>query len=135
MIGWPSLKSASCADSRPATTTRPGSRRRRAPRLWESLFTGMEGVLKLVLGAVGEKVLSASMDGQHNFHAQLIAQAALPTASRPSVISDELHKRLDDLRKFRHLERNVYGEVLDQGKVEDKVKGRAGGRADVQGRN
>jgi hypothetical protein len=87
----------------------------------ESLFTGMEGVLKLVLQSVGEKVYHMSTEGQHTYHAQLIAQAATATPTRPAIISSSLYGKLDDLRKFRHLERNVYGDVLDDGKVEDKV--------------
>jgi hypothetical protein len=88
----------------------------------ESLFTGMESVLKLVLEAVNEKVFNNPADGQHRFHAQLRAQVATATDMRPAVISKNLHSKLDDLRKFRHLERNVYSDVLDDDKVEARSR-------------
>ncbi len=88
----------------------------------ESLFTGMEGVLKLLIEAMGEKVYQTTDGGPHKFHAQLIAQCATATEIRPVIISNELKVQLDDLRRFRHLERNVYGEALIDEKVDDKVK-------------
>jgi hypothetical protein len=88
----------------------------------ESLFTGMESVLKLVLEAVNEKVFNNPADGQHRFHAQLRAQVATATDMRPAIISKNLHSKLDDLRKFRHLERNVYSDVLDDDKVEARSR-------------
>jgi hypothetical protein len=89
----------------------------------ESLYTGMENTLKLVLKAFGEKI-----DADHDdltrtgFHARLIEKAAAFTPSRPAIISAALYIHLDELRKFRHLERNVYGSSLRSDRVNELMK-------------
>ena len=45
---------------------------------------------------------------------------------RPAVISTETGKTLDDLRKFRHIVRNVYTQRLDPVRLEKLVKGSSG---------
>jgi hypothetical protein len=80
----------------------------------ESLFTGMEGILKLILGLLQEPILRLETeDGQKGWHAQLIAQVATPTSHRPAIISNQLRSDLDQLRKFRNFERNNYGHMFD----------------------
>ena len=88
----------------------------------ESLFTGMEAILKTILGVLNEQVYQTKgKNEQHQFHTQLIAQAALGTDTRPPLISNDLRLKLDQLRKFRHVERNTYGHSLDGERVEDVV--------------
>lgn len=74
----------------------------------EGVYTGMEGVLKEVLQVTDGGVFS---DGA-GFHAQLLAQANETMDDRRNVISDELYAQLDELRVFRHRERNNYRTVL-----------------------
>jgi hypothetical protein len=45
---------------------------------------------------------------------------------RPAVISTETGEMLDDLRKFRHIVRNVYTQRLDPVRLEKLVKGSSG---------
>jgi hypothetical protein len=51
----------------------------------------------------------------------LIAQAATATPARPAIISEALRVSMDDLRKFRHMERNNYGYLLDAARVAGKI--------------
>jgi hypothetical protein len=88
----------------------------------ESLFTGMERVLKRILSIMGEDVFEAKQDrSHHQFHRQLIAQSAISYRARPPVISTGLRDKMDELRKFRHFERNSYGHSLESDRVTDVV--------------
>lgn len=84
----------------------------------ESLYTGMEGVLKEVLTAVDGAVF---VKGE-GWHAQLLAQAAQETGERGRIISDAVYERLDELRGFRHVERNIYKHLLRAGDVEANLQ-------------
>ena len=89
----------------------------------ESLYTGMENALKLVLKALGERI-----DADHDdltrtgFHARLLERAASTALDRPAVISAQLYQDLDELRRFRHLQRNVYGSSLRNDRVNELMK-------------
>jgi hypothetical protein len=89
----------------------------------ESLFTGMERVLKSMLSIMGEQVFDTrQVASGHQFHKQLIAQAAMAYGQRPPLISVALRTNLDQLRKFRHFERNSYGFSLDHDQLADILK-------------
>jgi hypothetical protein len=89
----------------------------------ESLYTGMEGILKvLVAQSDGAIFQSGDAQQQHSFHMQLLAQAMTATDKRPSIITDELYGLLDELRKFRHVERNHYGNELLPDRVETMMQ-------------
>jgi hypothetical protein len=83
----------------------------------ESIYTGIEAILKQLLMSVDEHVFAAKAEDQHRWHAQLLAQAALETEFRPAIITTALYKALEELRKFRHLERNIYGHSLIAARV------------------
>lgn len=76
----------------------------------EGVYTGMENVLKEVLNVVDGGVFGKS----ESFHAQLLAQAAEKTTKRTEVINQELYRKLDELRSFRHRERTSYRHVLKE---------------------
>jgi hypothetical protein len=81
----------------------------------ESLFTGMEGVLKELLSVIDGEV--TAMAETSRFHAAVLAQAAGQTSSRAPLISESLYRSLDELRRFRHLERNIYTGALNAERV------------------
>lgn len=87
----------------------------------ESIYTGIEGILKELLACVGEPVYSRAGDDQHRWHAQLLAQVAHSTDTRPAIISEPLRRELDELRRFRHLDRNIYGHQLQPDRVGELV--------------
>jgi hypothetical protein len=87
----------------------------------ESIYTGIEGVLKELLASMGETVFSHRGEDQSRWHQQLLAQAAVGNPQRPAVISSALHAALDELRKFRHFERNNYAHVPDGERVRQLV--------------
>jgi septation ring formation regulator EzrA len=87
----------------------------------ESLYTGIEGILKETLAAVQEPVYSRKGEDQHRWHAQLLAQAAQQTDERPAIVSEALKTMLDELRRFRYVERNSYGHQLDANRVAELV--------------
>lgn len=60
-----------------------------------------------------------------NWHAQLLAQAAgsNDAVGRGPLISEQTYERLDRLRGFRHIERNVYRHLLqDDGVTENLAR-------------
>ena len=70
----------------------------------EGVYSAMQGVLKEVLRVADGGVFSEGP----GFHAQLLAQAGEATDDRREVISNELYVQVDQLRVFRHVERNNY---------------------------
>ena len=70
----------------------------------EHVYTGIEGALKSVLNEVDGGVHG----GPEEFHKALLAQAAAKTSDREPIISEEAYSLLNELRGFRHVERNVY---------------------------
>jgi hypothetical protein len=83
----------------------------------ESIYTGVEAILKALLRSVREPVASEEARDQGGWHAQLLAQAAITTGTRPAILSDRTFAVLDELRKFRHIERNHYGHELRADRV------------------
>lgn len=74
----------------------------------EGVYTGVEGVLKELLAIMDGGVFGAS----DNWHAQLLAQAATASDLRPAIMTEDTYRLLNELRAFRHIERNVYRNAL-----------------------
>ena len=70
----------------------------------ESVYTGIEGILKDLLLETDGQVFAAP----ESWHAHLLAQAAAATDERAAIISEPVYTKLDEIRRFRHVERNVY---------------------------
>jgi hypothetical protein len=70
----------------------------------ESVYTGIEGILKDLLIETDGQVFAPP----ESWHAHLLAQAAAGTDERASIISEPVYTKLDEIRRFRHVERNVY---------------------------
>ena len=84
----------------------------------EGVYTGIEGCLREVLNVTDGGVFASPA----RFHAQVLAQAAEPTADRPPLISVDLYAALDALRQFRHRERNVYRHLLIESGVNENLE-------------
>jgi len=84
----------------------------------EGMYTGIEGVLKEILAVVDGGVFASE-----SWHAHLLAQAAAPNErkGRPAIISDRVYERLDRLRAFRHIERNIYRHLLRESDVDENL--------------
>jgi len=78
------------------------------------LYSGVERVFEQIADRV-----DGSMPLGSNWHRELLVQMAseIP-GTRPPVISSDLFLRLDSLRGFRHVVRNVYTYVLDRRQVQ-----------------
>jgi hypothetical protein len=83
----------------------------------ESIYSGIEAILKALLNAVGEKVESIDPKDGSGWHKQLLYQSSIATNDRPAILSGDLLSDLDELRAFRHLERNIYGIELKADRV------------------
>ncbi len=69
-----------------------------------SFYSGLERLFELIARHVDEII----PEGKH-WHQKLLSQMATDLRpTRPSVISGESAKALDEYRRFRHLVRNVY---------------------------
>jgi hypothetical protein len=84
----------------------------------EGVYTGIEGVLKEILAVADEGVFARG-----SWHAHLLAQAAAPNEQRgrPAIISDHVYEKLDRLRAFRHIERNIYRHLLRESDVDENL--------------
>jgi hypothetical protein len=83
----------------------------------EGVYTGIENVLKTILGVTDGGVIADA----ESYHAQLLAQSAEATAKRSEIIGGELYGKLDRLRAFRHRERINYRHVLSEGAVNENL--------------
>lgn len=74
-----------------------------------AFYSGLERLFELIARNLDQVLPDGS-----SWHADLLAQMASPiTDTRPPVISDALHARLDRFRGFRHVVRSVYSYNLD----------------------
>ena len=76
----------------------------------EKIYTGCERVMQMIASEIDGSKISHG-DG---WHSSLLKRIANPFPGvRDAVISEETYRALDQLRSFRHRERNSYGLVLD----------------------
>lgn len=74
----------------------------------QNAYTSIEECVRRLLRAMGE-----SLPDGPDWHSELLLQARLPgpgvgALKRPPVISEDLHRHLDELRKFRHVALHAY---------------------------
>ncbi|HEY3857481.1 MAG TPA: hypothetical protein VGO67_24120 [Verrucomicrobiae bacterium] len=83
-----------------------------------SFYTGVENIFKRV---------AVELDGEpvrgEAGHRQLLLRMKSPAANRPALISEELHNRLNEYLRFRHVFRNAYSFDLDWQKMAPLVLG------------
>ncbi|MBF0160362.1 MAG: hypothetical protein HQL58_12660 [Magnetococcales bacterium] len=77
--------------------------------------------IEILLMAVAKKIDTEVPDG-HSWHRELLQQMNLVTHARPALVSDELFLQLDELRAFRHFERNSYSSTIKPEVIPDKVR-------------
>lgn len=77
-----------------------------------SLYSGLERLFELVAKQVDQSLPDGEM-----WHRDLLTQMAAEQSVRPAVISQESAQALDELRRFRHLVRNVYTFNLSPNKM------------------
>jgi len=75
----------------------------------EKTYTFIERILSEIIREVDGQRLTGDA-----WHKTLLLVAANKTENRPEIISSKTYEVLDDLRTFRHLERNRYPKELDQ---------------------
>jgi hypothetical protein len=84
--------------------------------LLHSFYTGVENIFKRV---------AVELDGEpvrgDSWHRELLLRMAKPTASRPALLSEDLHDSLNEYLRFRHVFRNAYSFDLDWQKMSPLV--------------
>jgi hypothetical protein len=83
----------------------------------QSFYTGIERILERIA-----RIVDRSVPSSHNWHEELLLQMSREIAEqRPAVFSAELVEKLDDLRRFRHLVRNIYAHTILPDRLEHVV--------------
>ena len=81
-----------------------------------SFYTGVENIFKRV---------AVELDGEpvrgDAWHRELLPRMKMGTASRPALLSEELHDTLNEYLRFRHVFRNAYSFDLDWRKMSPLV--------------
>jgi hypothetical protein len=81
-----------------------------------SFYTGVENIFKRV---------AVELDGEpvrgDAWHRELLQRMKMGTASRPALLSEELHDTLNEYLRFRHVFRNAYSFDLDWRKMSPLV--------------
>lgn len=81
------------------------------------IYSGLERILQMIARHIDENVPSGNL-----WHRDLLKQMSKEQKNRrPAVISISSFSHLDELRRFRHLVRNVYAFNLVPDKVEPIV--------------
>ncbi len=73
-----------------------------------TLYGGIENCFRRIVVELDDELPSGEM-----WHRDLLRSMTAPTDNRPRVISDELHDRLLEYLRFRHLFRHLYLMKLD----------------------
>ena len=80
-----------------------------------NLYNGVEDILEDIA-----KITDNFDPRSESSHSDLVNLMATKTSLRPAVLSPELHSIMDDFRKFRHVVRHSYGDLLIEKKVVEK---------------
>jgi len=79
-----------------------------------NFYTGCERIFKLIASEV-----NGAVPHELDWHKRLLAQAAIEIDGiRPLVISTKTRKKLEELLRFRHIVRNIYGFELESERIE-----------------
>jgi len=81
-----------------------------------SFYTGIENIFKRIALEIDGDIPSG-----YASHSDLLTAMTRSTASRPPVISEELHVRLSAYLSFRHVFRHAYSFQLEWDKMRDLV--------------
>ncbi|MBW1804166.1 MAG: hypothetical protein JRJ85_25965 [Deltaproteobacteria bacterium] len=82
-----------------------------------NFYTGCERIFKLVASEV-----NGAIPRELDWHRRLLTQMAIDIEGvRPPVISRETMKGLEELLRFRHVVRNIYGYELESARIEDMI--------------
>ncbi|GAB6273567.1 MAG: hypothetical protein STSR0004_04300 [Peptococcaceae bacterium] len=90
----------------------PAFRNRLCADILEDFYLGVENIFKVVAEDIDQ-----SLPSGEQWHKKLLRQMTIGTSLRPPLIQKEFGNELSDYLKFRHLKRNVYGFMLDMGKM------------------
>ncbi|MCL6478760.1 MAG: hypothetical protein K6T65_10125 [Peptococcaceae bacterium] len=74
----------------------------------DDLYLGVEKIFKDIADKIDMHIPSGK-----DWHKQLLIQMKTLTNTRPPVINESIYKRIDEYRRFRHVNRNVYGFSYD----------------------
>ena len=80
-----------------------------------NLYNGVEDILEDIA-----KIADDFDPSSESSHSDLVNLMATKTPRRPAILSPELHSIMDDFRKFRHVVRHSYGDLLIAKKVVEK---------------
>jgi hypothetical protein len=84
----------------------------------EKVYSGCERVMQMIAGEIDH----SKVDHVEGWHMSLLKRMAHPYPGvRDAVISTECYKALDQLRAFRHRQRNSYGLTLDRAIVLERA--------------
>jgi hypothetical protein len=83
-----------------------------------TLYGGIENCFRRIVVELDDEPPSGEM-----WHRALLRSMTVPTDNRPRVISDELHERLLEYLRFRHLFRHLYLMKLDWQEMKHLVIG------------
>ena len=87
-----------------------------------NFYTGCERIFKLIASEV-----NGGVSHELDWHKRLLTQVALEIDGiRPAVISLLTRKHLEELLRFRHVVRNIYGFELEAERIEDLINLTAG---------
>lgn len=79
----------------------------------QSIYNGYERVLEILI-----KAIDGDLPTARDYHIALLRRAVSPIADiRPSILNQKTFEILDDIRKYRHVFRNIYHYQLKPGKV------------------
>jgi uncharacterized protein YutE (UPF0331/DUF86 family) len=82
-----------------------------------NFYSGCERIFQLIAAEV-----NGFTPETFDWHKRLLSQVALDVKGvRPAVISRDTRQRLEELLRFRHVVRNIYGFELDPERVEKLV--------------
>lgn len=81
------------------------------------VYNGIENIFKRIAREVDRHLPIGD-----SWHKDLLTQMTEQRPERPSVISEDIFPRLDDLLKFRHAFNNIYAEELVYEKTEPRAK-------------
>ena len=84
----------------------------------EHVYTGIEGVLKTLVTLFDGYVHGP----KDEYHKNLLAQALIETPDRSAILDGETYDQLNELRGFRHAERNNYVHALRAPEVQDNFE-------------
>jgi len=83
-----------------------------------NFYTGCERIFKLIASEV-----NGGVSHELDWHKRLLTQVALEIDGiRPAVISLQTRKDLEELLRFRHVVRNIYGFELEATRIEELIK-------------